>query len=253
MSLSLLPTLEEIRNSIVVRCGLANSGTLPVKQQRWIDEEIRRAQRELWSAYHWLRRSASVQIPMSAGVARYDLPNVFQLGGIHRVGLLATDGKVHELRHDDLIDIRNQYRHPGKPRYWKVTGTTVAAAAVPPLPATTDLYLEVTPAPTSEWTALVVEGVLRDYPVEQDTDRVVLDGEAIVQLVTIRYREYMGLGGDQGRNRADFTVYLDNLRGLEAPTMMYPQASRKVDGPAYWNYPSNAGSFQPYAPTWTPW
>jgi hypothetical protein len=253
MSLPLLPTLEEIRESVVVRSGLANSGSLPARQQRWLDEEIRRAHREIYVAYSWLRRTAMVQIPLSAGVTKYDLPNVFNLGGIHRVGLLADDGKIHELRYDSLTDIRNQFREDGKPRYWYVSSGVSPATQVPPLPVAPDIYLELLPAPTTDWPTLVIEGTLRDYAPTANTDRVAIDGEAIIQLVTIRYKEYMGIGGDQARNRADFSAYVRGMRGQEAPVMAYPIASRSVDGPAYWRYPSNSGSFMPYSPSWNPW
>ena len=252
MSLPLLPTLEEIRDDVAIRSGAANSGTLPQAQKRWLDSEIRRAQRELFSQYAWLRRNASTTITLSAGVKVYDLPNIFNLGGIHRVGILESDGiRVRSLLNDDLQDVTNEFTANGTPRYWKVMGAQIAPS--PSAPPTASPQLVITPAPTSEWTTLVIEGQLRDYPVEADDDRVVVDGEAIIQAVTIRYKEYLGIGGDQGRNRQDLGAYIQSLRGQESTTKAYPIASRKNAGPAYWSYPSNSGSYAPYTPTWTPW
>jgi len=252
MSLSLLPTLEDVRNAVAIRVGMANSGTLSQKQQALLDEEIRRAQRELFVACHWPRRHVSVNIALSTDVFKYDLPNVLNLGGIHRVGLLESDGKkVNTLVYDDLQDIGNTYTTSGKPRFWKVMGDTVAAS--PATSPAVSAQLFISPPPVSSWTTVIVEGQMRDYPPVLDDDRIVVDGEAVIQTAAIRFKEYYGIGGSQAQNRQDLSSYIVGLRNQEAPSRMYAIASRKADGPAYWDRPSTAAGYAPYSVDWNPW
>lgn len=253
MSLPLLPTLEEVRNEVAQRCGIANSGTLPAKQKPQIDSEIRRAQRELFVAYPWLRRNVSVNIMLSADVATYDVPNSLSLGGIYRVLLLDTDGvRKFELRYDDMVDIDNTYHSSARPTFWKIMGAAISASPAPPVPRP-DLSIVLAPPPDGTWTTLIIEGQMRDYPPQADDDRVMLDGEAIIQMATIRYKEFLGIGGPQAQNRSDFISYVRGMRGQEAPGRAIAIASRRADGPAYWDRPSTAAGYAPWASEWGPW
>lgn len=249
MALPLLPTLAAVRSDVAGRCGLATSGTLLGRYKGQIDGEIRRAQRELFVAYSWLRRNVRIEITLSTGVNTYDLPNALNLGGIHRVGLLEDDGRITELAMDDLTDISNAYRDAGRPRFWKVMGGTIDASPAPPIP-TPSASLVVTPAPTGDWTTLVVEGQMRDYAPQEDDDRIVVDSEAVAQMATIRMKEYLGIGGNQGSNRADLITYIKGLRGQEAPVRAFSMLSRQLDGPAYWTNPKSLYGYQPDG---TPW
>jgi hypothetical protein len=252
MSLSLLPTLEEVRNAVGTRVGLRNSGKLQAGNQAILDEEIRSAQRELFVSYHWLRRNVEVRLTLSVGVKVYDLPNVLNLNGIQRVGVLESDGiKVTSLTYDDLQDISNTYKDNGKPRFWKVMGSQVDAS--PAASPTISAAIVINPPPDADWPTLVIEGQMRDYPPTLDADRIVVDGEAVIRAVTIRMKEYLGIGGSQNQARSDLATYVNGLRGVEAPSRAYAIASRKVDGPAYWDRPSTAAGHAPYSTDWTPW
>jgi len=249
MALPLLPTLAEIRGDVADRCGLATSGTLLARYKTQIDAEIRRAQRELFVSHAWLRRNVRVEITLATGVNTYDLPNALNLGGIHRVGLLEDSGRIRELDYDDLTDIANAYLDAGRPRFWRVSGGTIAASPAPPVP-TPAASIVLTPAPTGDWTTLVIEGQMRDYPPQEDDDRIVVDGEAVTQMATIRMKEYLGVGGSQGSNRADLLTYIKGLRGQEAPVRAFSMLSRTLSGPTYWTHPSATSG---YSIDSTPW
>lgn len=241
MTQPLEPTLAELRNSIAIRVGLATGGTLPQRIQPQIDEEIRRANNDLWHRSVWLRRLVILDQPLVTNVSDYDVPAEVFLGQSMDVRVVDSRGRQFSLIYDDLVDIDNfTVPNPSNlstPKYFRIINDVLRIKPYP----------DATAFPT-----LRIEGIARPAKLVADADRPNIDGEAIVQLVTIRLNQRLGLNGDQGDNIGSFKAYLIGVRNAVSETRSYVVASRRLDGPAYWDYPTVDAATTPFFSAWNP-
>lgn len=237
MTLPLSPTLADVRNSVAIRCGLATSGTLANNLRAVIDEMVRKCQAQIYLRATWARQVFEQTITAVNGERDYDIPSVTTIGGILRVAAVDSKGKFKAMAYDDLLDIENITYTPGKPEFWKII----------------DDMLRVKPAPdTTEYPSFLLLLYRAPASMVADADRTVVDGEALIQLATIGVKEYLGVGGDQRVARAEFERYLLDLRQSVSPPRMFLIATRRLDGPAYWTWPTVDAATMPYAVDWNP-
>ena len=240
MTLPLESTLAEIRNDVAIRCGIASSGKFGAKSQPILDQFINQSYREIYTRAYWARVHRKLSINLADGVADYDIPDVTSIGGIHRVTVQSTTTppREYDLKYDDVLEIQSlNMTNRSRPLYFQIENELIHIVPM---------------ADITKFAIAFIYCELMLTKLTDDADRVLVDSEAVIQQSTIRMRKYLGIGGDQKEERAIFERYMLDLRGLVAPNRSYPIASRNIDGPAYWKWPSTNGYSQPFTADWNP-
>ncbi len=241
MSQPLPPTLSAIRRSVAVRCGLAQATDVNARHRELIDEFIRKAQREIFLRASWARLRRTASIPLVTGQVDYDIPDATYVGGIITLEVVNLSNNNTQLTYDDSRDLQAyENAEPTQPQWWRVVNDN----------------LRILPQPNAaDFPALYMEYELGLVDPVNDQDRVVCDGEAVVQLAVLSLKAHLGTFGDTSVDKATFLQYLKDMRSYNNPSRMYGQASRDWQGPIYVrlnSYPTGAGT-GPYSPTWAPW
>lgn len=241
MSQPLPPTLSALRRSVAVRCGLAQGTDINARHRELIDEFIRKAQREVFLRASWSRLRRTTVIPLVTGQVDYDIPDATYVGGIIALEVVNLNNTNSPLTYDDSRDLQvYENADPTQPQWWRVVNDNIRILPKPNAADFPSLYME--------YELGLVDPV-------NDQDRIVCDGEAVVQLATLSMKTHMGTFTDLSTDKATFLQYLKDLRSYNNPTRMYGQASRDWHGPIYVrlnSYPTGAGT-GPYSPTWAPW
>lgn len=242
MTLPLPPTLESLRNSVSIRVGLAASGNLSARMQPILTELIRQAQAEIYHRCSWARLWRTTDISLVSGQRDYDIPADSFIGTIGPVWCINDENRPFPVEYDDTLEV--EWSTPataglesGRPLWWKVLNDLLRIAPAP----------DATVYPTLQLHYQQASGVLTS-----NESRASVDGEAIIQLATIRMKEYMGVGGPQMGEVARFERYLYDLRATVAPQRSYGIATRTIDGPAYWTSPSADTYTTPWISGWNP-
>ena len=224
MPLLLEKTLGDIRQSVAVRCGVAQSGQAANRSKNILDELVNKCMREIYLSCYWARLRVTQDYPLTSSQQDYDIPDDFPIGGINRITVLGTDGREYQLAYDDLVELQDiAYDAMNRPLYFRFVNG----------------ILRLYPAPdATQWPTMRIDGTMGPVWMVNDADRSAVDSEAVTQLTVINYKQYLGIGGDQGPAKQDFINYLHNLRQLVSPARTYNIASRWEDGPAYWKWPS---------------
>jgi hypothetical protein len=233
MTLSLTQTLGEIRNSVMLRAGVGQPGPSNAALQMQIDEFINQCQLELYFEAEWVRESITSSFPFVAGVANYNIPDDCDVGNINRLYIMNTKGSVYQPKFDFLVDFLNAYKTSGMPRFWTIQ----------------DGVIRFTPAPdATTWITCHLDYAKAAVKLVNDTDRPAVDSEAVIQRAAIKVKSALGVGGPLELDMASHMRYLDRLRVNQGPPQMFTIASRKIDGPAYWDRARSV----PYTPDWNP-
>jgi len=207
--------------------------------QPLIDEFINQTQKQLYTRAYWARLSRRLEFSLVTDQTDYDIPSVTTIGGIHRVTVADLNGREIELKYEDVLEVQDFTRvNSSRPIFFSVN----------------DDVLRISPSPdATKFPTMFMEVELALTKLVADTDRTVIDTEALVQGATILLRKDLGTGGSQASADADLRQYLLDLRGLVSPNRSYPIASRTIDGPAYWRQPSVNQYAQPFSTDWNPW
>jgi len=241
MSQPLPPTLSAIRRSVAVRCGLSQATDINSRHRELIDEFIRKAQREIFLRASWARLRQTASIPLITGQVDYDIPDATYVGGIITLEVVNLNNTNQQLTYDDSRDLQAYENDaPTQPQWWRIVNDNIRILPQPDATQFPSLYIE--------YELGVVDPV-------NDQDRIVVDGEAVVQLATISMKKQMGTFSDLADDEKTFVRYLVDLRSYNNPTRMYGQASRDWQGPIYVklnSYPTGAGT-GPYSAMWNPW
>jgi len=233
MSLSLQPTLGEVRKSVMLRAGVGQPGPSNALIQAQTDEYINQSQLELYYEAEWVRKSVTATFNFIAGVADYNVPDDCDIGNVNRLYIENNKGSFYEPKYDFLVDFLNTYKTPNMPRFWTIQ----------------DGVIRFLPAPDgTTWIKFHFDYYLDATPLVNDADRASVDGEALIQRATIKLQTQLGIGGDVSLAMSQHLKYLDRVRVNQGPPQAFPMAPRKVDGPAYWD---RARSI-PYTPEWNP-
>lgn len=233
MSLSLTPTLSQIRKSVMIRAGVGAPGSANAAIQLMVDEFINASQYELYYKAEWIRLSKSSTFNFIAGISDYNVPDDCDIGNIHRLYMENSLGSFYEPKFDFLVDFRNAYKTPSMPRFWQVQ----------------DGVIRFLPAPDATiWTICHLDYNVEITPLVNETDRPAVDGECLIQRAVIKIQAHLGIGRPTQESMQEHLDYLERLRVNQGPPQMFLTASRKIDGPAYWD---RARSI-PYTPDWNP-
>lgn len=238
MTLPLVPTLGEIRNSVMIRCGLETSGNLGGRQKALLDQHIVAQQHLLYRRAGWCRLVQTLDVTLTTSVVDYDIPQGTTPGMIHRIAVRNTDNKWFPLTYDDAVELENyDTTATSMPRWWQILNDQLHLAPYPD---------------ATQWPELRIWYSSRPADLVNDSDRPVVDAEALIRATTILHKEYLGIGGDQTLARKELEQYLRDLRSDSSPGRSIRLASLDPDGPAYWDLSTPTGQ-QPYDPSWNPW
>jgi hypothetical protein len=232
MSLPLQPTLVDLRNTVIIRSGAGSTGALAGTMAPLIDELLRQSQRELYYETEWVRLRVRRTYALIANQTDYDIPDDMDIAGLCVLTLIDNKGKYHQPTYDDMVDYRNTYQTPNRPRFWWIM----------------DSNIKFLPAPDSTWVSMILDYTMSPNSLISETDRCAVDGECLIQRAAIKLREQMGIGGDSNLARMDHERYLQRMRVNQGPSQKFPIASRTLAGPAYWTHPRAS----PYTPEWNP-
>lgn len=196
MALAPIPTLGEIRQAVMVRCGLATTGTLPQDSQQLLDELIRSAQRQLYHRSFWLRQRIRSDITLVEDQALYDWPEETPPDSIVEVTVIRADDDqefplVPGIRYDERNDAA---RASGCPTQFEWI----------------DGQLQIYPAPDAEWSDLRVTSYGALPAFVADTERAVVDGESLIMLAELMVKEHYEMPGTKRLEYA-FEQYLSNF------------------------------------------
>jgi hypothetical protein len=217
----------------MIRAGVGSPGPSNAAQQVQVDELINQSQYELYYESEWVRRSVTSSFNFTDGVSDYNIPDDCDPGGINRLYLENDKGSFYEPKFDFLVDFKNTYKTPSMPRFWTIQ----------------DGVIRFMPAPdATSWIKFHLDYYLAPTRLVNDTDRASVDGEALIQRSVIKVQAQLGIGGPIELAMAAHMRYLDRIRVNQGPPQCFPVASRKIDGPAYWD---RARSI-PYTPDWNP-
>lgn len=243
MALPLPPTLLKLRQSVGIRVGLATSGSLSLSMQDLVDEYLNKCQREIFLRATWARQVIDVVIPLIQAQRDYDVPaEAGSIGGVQRLDVQDNKGTRWELRYEDALWVENNITFtntPSRPTTWQYINDVI----------------RITPAPdAATWPQINCRLIRDDAPLIVQTDRTSVDGEALVQYATIGVKEYMQVGGDQTKARAEFSQYLIDLRSASVgPGRMFNIATERLTGVPYWHLAPLNGMNMPFDTSWNPW
>lgn len=240
MTLPLEDSLVELRQEVMTRVGMNASGRLGQQTTPLIDSMLNQSQREIYTRAYWARQQRKLAFPLQTGVIDYDIPERTTIGGIHRITVQNKAAPPHEyeLRYEDALETQDYLAIKNtRPMYFQVIDDGLRIVPMADVSVYPQFFIYCELAPTR---------------MRAETDRPVVDSEALVQSAVLKLKKYLGVGGDLKLETAQFGQYLTDLRGLVAPSRSYPIASRKIDGPIYWKSPSVNAYSTPYAPDWNP-
>jgi hypothetical protein len=202
MAKRLQPTLAEIRSSILIRCGLSTSGSVPAASQAIIDERIRSAQEQLYLLHPQVARTVDGTITLSANETDYDIPDDTDEDNIAFVGVRrSSDGEVVQLDQGFTTE----------------EATTFSDTASMPLRYKfIDGVLRIHPTPNvTEYDVLCLTYRTVPTPLVDDDERISIDAEALRMFAEIQMKEHFG-GVDTMPLRADLGRYLDGIKSKQS-------------------------------------
>ena len=182
------------------RCGLATEGNVPRAIQGTIDSRIRSAQKQLYELYPWLVSYVSGEITLDNGETDYDVPDDTEPGKITYIA-------VHRLSDGWICPLGRGIR-PVELNYL----TAVPPAASMPLRFDfIDGVIRIEPAPdTAYYDKLKLQYYQAVSRLVEDTDRCVVDGEALFMLSEILVKNHFG-GQDTALLEKDLDRYVDRM------------------------------------------
>jgi len=182
MTYPVQPTLSEIRTATLARCGMAQEGNVPRNIAAILDEKIQSAQLQLYELFPWLVTYVTATIPLIDNESDYDIPDDTEPGkityvAVHRI----SDGWVYELE----CGIR-----PNEMNYFTQSTTK---GTMPLRYDYIDNVMRVQPiADTDYYDNLQLAYFQRPNAFIQDTDRCVVDGEALKMFAEILVKQHFG-------------------------------------------------------------
>jgi hypothetical protein len=201
MSVALQPTLGELRHETLNRCGLATEGNVPRTIQDIIDSRIRSAQKQLYELFPWLATYVTGTITLANGVGDYDIPDDTEPGKITFVALnRISDGWVVELERG----IR-----PAEMNYY---AQAMTKGSMPLRFDFIDNVLRIAPVPDTTYYDVLKIAYFQTPPkMVEDSERAVVDGEALLMLTEILVKEHFG-GQATEKLAAALDRYVDRVK-----------------------------------------
>jgi len=201
MSLAVQPTLSELRQSTLSRCGLATEGNIPRAIQNTINERIRSAQLQIYELYPWTINYVTRLITLTNQGTVYDVPDDTDEGHIDYIS-------VRRIQDGYLFQLDRGIR----PQEMNTLILNTPTGSMPSRFQFINQTIVIQPPPdTAIYDVLSVNYFQTPSPLIEDGERVVVDGEAVRMLAEILVKEHFG-GQDTQSLRASLTEYLDRKK-----------------------------------------
>jgi hypothetical protein len=182
-------TLLDLRREVRAETGTSLNPAQGTQAAQTIDIVLARQQRELWDAYNWQHLKIWIDMPLSAGQARYSYPDEMAFDQIACVYVttLALDASLNITGSSNWTPLSYGIRAHMMPIGPPKEGTPIRWRNVPTIdtsggdPVTNPVgQLEVIPTPASDNMLLRFEGQAPLSPLVADTDTCIIDSKAIV-------------------------------------------------------------------------
>lgn len=198
MALPLEDTLETARQKVLLRCGMAQQGSHNANLQPVIDEFIRAAHHMFFHEVEWQALRSRKEITLIDGQQEYDFPDESDIG-------LLTD--LYVVDNDDSPYGLEQSPTPSSRWNWSDT------ASRPVWYEILDQAIRIYPKPDiTEYPTLVISYLARESTLSEDTDRLQVDSDLVVQQATVDAKLHLHLPGT--KQLQDQVAYL--LRSIKA-------------------------------------
>lgn len=179
MSLPIYPTLVELRNQVLLRCGYSNDGNQSAGIAPMVDSIISGSEHELLPELQWIKAVKQTSITLTAGVQAFDWPDDAEPGKIQMVWVKREDsGELSEVMPGIHLNERDSSERgeDGRPLLYEDVDET--------------LYLY--PAPSADYTTLYIQYLVASN-LTQENNRCIVDPELLIQRATMKLKEYLGL------------------------------------------------------------
>ena len=230
----LVPTLVDLRNSVLIRGGYSVIGNQAAGMYPIVDEFLRSAQNELHKEAPWIREYKRTTQSLVTDQTDYDFPDDALMSSMGRISIINTDGNEFPLYAANGPGINNATKTSGAPTFVSYVNNII----------------RLKPAPTADWATLVYEYYAGPAPLVAETDRPTVDGECLIQRATYMLKRHTGLGGDWEAVRQEHLRYLKRTQeeqGIVRSISMRGAVPLKND--PRW-YGTNR---QPWQAGWNPW
>ncbi len=204
MVLPLNPTLGQLRNEVLLRCGYSTTGNQAAGVVPVTDSYIAGSEKELFYECEWLKAVRRTSVSLTEGSNVVDWPDDAAPGEITLVAVLKVADDGAESRWEVLPGARLQERDAGQ------ASTDEDRWGQPGVYELVDDVVYIYPPPSEFFTALEIDYRLAPSLIQED-DRTSVDGELLVQRAVFKLKEYLALPIGQ-KEVADHERYLARLR-----------------------------------------
>jgi len=215
MTMPLELTVAQAREKVLLRAGVAQSASHNVQLLRITDEFVRSAHTMHYYACDWLAARREGEVALIADQAVYDWPDTVLTGQLNKLWVEYEDGRPVELEGEPDVYTRHYRGEPGMPQYFRFMDAQITLTP-PPDDRFVKLKFQYTAAP-----------VLND-----DSDRLVVDSELVVQQATVLLMLHLGLQG-ASQHQAMLERYRKQIIGQQA-NMGKVDMTDYCDAPLYY-------------------
>lgn len=243
MALPLNPTLSELRNQVLLRCGYSVTGNQSAAVAPLVNSYLAGSEREIFPEMEWLRANKRTTIALVADEHTVDWPDDAEPGEIYDVWTVRADtGELSVVMPGLYLNERDSGDNgeSGRPILYEYSNQAI----------------ELEPAPSSDYTSLVVTYGLEPRLV-QDDDRCLVDPELLIQRAVFKFKEYLGLPVGQVE-MANHERYMARLRASNSSKSGFVMGGRKswrtdVQKRNRVAKDANIGNGASYTAGWNPW
>ncbi len=201
MALPLTMTLGQLRDEVLKRCGYSTDGNQSAAVTPMVDSMIAGSEREIFSEFQWLNAMKRLSIPIEEDEAVVDWPDESEPGEITDMWVVkASNGELSQVMPGILLNERDTADNgeSGQPLLYEFM----------------DQAITLKPAPSADFTEIVVTYKLRPSLVEEE-DYCLVDAELLIQHAVMKFKEYLGMPIGQ-LEAANHERYMARLRSANA-------------------------------------
>ena len=203
MTLSMSPTLAEVRRAVAIRLNFGSQADNP-EMRDLVVQYVQSAAAELLTRHTWIENLISLEAPLIDGQTLYDFPDNIDPGRIERIIVLDVDGNELPLEADIQPHERSLY---------------LADPDLKDLPLRyrfIDQQIEILPRPdVTNYPTWIIEGYQRQGKPVEDGDTIPVDEEALIRFATAKLKAHLNQR-DAGAAQRDAELYLETIRPLQS-------------------------------------
>lgn len=188
MSLSVSPTLAELRQDVAIRLNMGLQARTSTAQHPLLDSFIRTAFNILLREANWAILDGTVEIPLTNAQHSYEVPDLVDVGSIYLVTVQDIYNREYPLSPGVAVYERNAYRVDLD------NDTTGERASLPLRWEILNGGLNIYPAPdTEQYAKLIVYGRGNPREPKVDGDRPLIDGQSLILQATVIGKNHLNM------------------------------------------------------------